>query len=100
MIYIVSAIQSRKCPSTTYELPWEDLRPVGYFLTFDNAKKCILENWGDIHEDCYDYALIEGLPEGLYQDSNKYWYQWKNEKYVEIDSPPWAEHRFSSYVVG
>ncbi|MCI8397739.1 MAG: hypothetical protein HFJ52_09125 [Clostridia bacterium] len=71
----------------------EDKRCVGYFKTFEEAENIVLNNIGDINETIYDYAIIENIPEGLYQyDQNASWYQWNNGKYEKINKPDVYNH--------
>lgn len=64
----------------------EDTRCVGYFKTFEEAENIILNNVGDINETIYDYAVIENIPEGLYQyDQNASWYKWNNGRYEKTN---------------
>lgn len=44
-----------------------DSRVVGYYFDFDDAVNAVLENWGDIHEGCYNYAVVEKVEAGLYR---------------------------------
>lgn len=68
-----------------------ETRTVGYFTTLEEAKKCIEENWGDIQECYYQYAVIEDVAPGLYKstDSTSIWYKWSKsqEKFLPIDKP-------------
>lgn len=68
-----------------------ETRTVGYFTTLEEAKKCIEENWGDIQECYYKYAVIEDVEPGLYKsiDSTSIWYKWSKakEKFLPIDKP-------------
>lgn len=64
-------------------------RTVGYFRSFDDARKCVEENWGDIYEaGYYPYAVIEAMPEGLYpapllmDRDHQTWYRWRNEQII------------------
>ena len=69
----------------------KDTRCVGYFKTFEKAEKAVKENACDIWETCYDYAVIENIPEGLYQyDFHPTWYKWDdlNEEYKRIEGRP------------
>lgn len=52
-------------------------RCVGYFDTFEEAEKAVLENRGDIYEcGFYMYAVIEAIKPGLYNtDFNPSWYR-------------------------
>ena len=66
-----------------------------YIFTTENLKKCIAENWGDIHETGYNYASIEETFSGLYPFIEKeHWYEWKGKskklgdgKYVPCEKP-------------
>lgn len=41
-------------------------RTWGYYVTFEEAEKSIVNNWGDMFENnYYDMALIEKVPEGI-----------------------------------
>ena len=56
----------------------KDTRCVGYYSKFDEAEKVVLSNSCDICETCYDYAVIENIPEGLYQyDFHPTWYKYQ-----------------------
>ena len=41
-------------------------RTPGWYSTFEDAERTVLENTCDIWETCYDYACIEKYHEGLY----------------------------------
>lgn len=81
----------------------EGTRTVGYFETLEEAKKCIEENWGDIHEDYYKYAVIEDVEPGLYQSmfSTPIWYKWSKskEKYLPIDKPAQLRNK-AGFTIG
>jgi len=71
-----------------------DKRCVGYFDTEEKAVQCVLENWGDIHEYSYPYAVVEGLGSGLYPHDaidNERFFWWYGGRYIEIGRPHWAE---------
>lgn len=42
------------------------VRTVGFFNSLDDARETVINNHGDICETIYDYAVIEGVGEGLY----------------------------------
>lgn len=54
----------------------EHQRTVGYFLDKSFAEETVLNNYGDIYEHGhYNLAVIEEVPEGLYQyDIEPDWY--------------------------
>lgn len=75
-------------------------RCVGYVKTFEEAENIVLNNIGDINETIYDYAIIENIPEGLYQyNQNASWYQWNNGKYKKINRPDVYNH-LVSWAIG
>lgn len=64
-------------------------RTVGWFPDLDTATQCVRENWGDIWETTYDYAVIEGVTPGLYttEGNDEHWFQWKDNAYQPCDKP-------------
>lgn len=76
---------------TTIDSKTDDMRCVGYHLTFKKAEEAVLDNAYDIWETCYDYCVIENIEEGLYQyDFDAKWYKWNDidEKYEKIEEKP------------
>lgn len=54
----------------------------GYYADVDVAFRAVLENWGDIQEYYYEYAVIEYVPEGIYSSSGddpQYWFKWDTD---------------------
>jgi hypothetical protein len=67
-------------------------RTPGFFFSLEDAKKCVEENRGDIHEMVYKYIVIEEFGPGLYYLPDvEFWYKWEGDnktgKYVECDKP-------------
>jgi hypothetical protein len=84
---------------TTINSNGGDTRCVGFFTTFSQAEKCVIENWGDIFEYYYDFAVVEEVTEGLYnccQGDNylKQWYKWnsKVKRYKKVKEPKFAKN--------
>ena len=80
------------CVATIQGLDIKYERTVGYFLTLEDAREVVEKNRCDIHENCYDYAVIEEVEPGLYSAdfcSNVIFYKWDNEnnQYVEVNRP-------------
>lgn len=68
----------------------EDRRCVGYVSDLDLAKEIIENNKYDLNETIYNYALIENIPEGIYQyDMNPLWFKFNelDEKYELCEIP-------------
>lgn len=78
-------------------------RTVGWYSSKKDAEDCVLNNYGDIHEDgCYQYATIEEVHEGLYPFVEKsWWFKWNKEKggYQPIDKPG-AYCHMSNFSIG
>lgn len=54
----------------------------GYYADEDKAFKAVFENWGDIQECYYEYAVIEYVPEGIYSqtgDEPQHWFKWHDK---------------------
>ena len=83
-MYFVTTVDSRS----------EDTRCVGYFKTFEEAERVVTHNLDDIWETCYDYAVIENIPEGLYQyDFHPTWYKFYKtvNGYIECEQPAFVK---------
>lgn len=88
---------------TTIDSKRDDRRCVGYLKDFEEAEITVFENAMDICETCYDYAVIENIPEGLYQyDQNAKWYKWNDleEKYEKIESRPEKYKNTVGFAIG
>lgn len=70
-------------------------RVVGFYVDKNKAFQAVKENWADIHEYTYDYALIEEVSEGLYDAPSTRWFFKFNkdlEQYEEIPEPILFNH--------
>ena len=77
-------------------------RTWGYYPENEKAATALHENITDLHEGCYDYAIIEKIGPGICADvTKKQWFKWNKEKrgYFEIDAPEWARHR-TNFAIG
>lgn len=88
MMYFITTVQTKDNEVV-------DHRSVGYVDTFEEAEKIVLNNQYDIFEYCYNYAVIEAIPTGLYQyDHEPKWYkivpQEENSYYEPIEKPDWV----------
>lgn len=79
---------------TTVDAKDEDTRCVGYFQTFEEAENAVKNNACDIWETCYNYAVIENIPCGLYQyDFHPTWYKYHKltNEYVKCEQPDFVK---------
>lgn len=76
--------------STEEGKTYDDHRCVGYYERFKDASEAVENNYCDIWEYYYDYAVIELIPSGLFPyDNREYWYKWNDkEKGYEICEQP------------
>lgn len=57
-------------------------RCVGYHFKLEDSIKAVANNESDIHEDSFNFAVVESCSEGVYayNDPNEqYWFEWKRE---------------------
>jgi len=57
-------------------------RTWGWYKELDDAKECVLHNYGDIAEIEYHYALIEEVKEGVLWGVDipkEWWYKWEGD---------------------
>jgi hypothetical protein len=83
-VYAVTTINSTN--------PTTEFRCVGVFSTIEKAKEVVEANECDIHENYYDYVVIEAKEvDSLYggfffQKRHERWYHWE-DKYVSVQKP-------------
>lgn len=66
-ITIYTILMTTKYELAGFSLPdFGDSRIVGFYENLEDAVSAVTENWGDIHEYYYEYAIIEKVEEGLY----------------------------------
>ena len=70
-------------------------RTWGYYQEYEMAARALHENRTDLHEGCYEYALIEKIGPGIIAlCEERQWFKWDKEKcgYFEIDEPECVKH--------
>ncbi len=61
---------------------------VGFFHELAPAKRSVMVNDGDLHENYYKYVVIEEKFPGLYcVNKNNKWFVWDNSKYISCECP-------------
>lgn len=78
---------------------WPELgcqRTWGFYFEREVAVKSLYENWTDMHETCYDYAVIEQYSEGIshYEHGSRQWFKFDYERngYFEVEEPECVKH--------
>ncbi len=101
-IYTVTAFQRiRHSKVGNLYLPdFGDRRCVGWFKTKDEAENAIVNNFNDIYENMYTYAVIEEMEPGIkLPETKRYLYEWKNSGYESIQLPL-ELGRYSNFGIG
>lgn len=55
-------------------------RTWGWYSDLKGAEECVLNNYADIYEGEYEYALVEKAAEGILyggEESEEHWYKWE-----------------------
>ena len=79
-----------------------DHRTWGYYIKRETAVQALHENWTDMREDLYDYAIIEKIGEGIASTTlERQWFKWDGDRngYFEIDESEYMKH-FSNFSIG
>jgi len=77
---------------------WTDIgaqRTFGYYSDKATTFKAVKENWCDLFEYLYEYAVIENIPEGIHPMCEERWFFKFNQKTREfepIEEPIEFEH--------
>ncbi|MFW6219937.1 MAG: hypothetical protein ACOC33_03775 [bacterium] len=60
-----------------------------WYQDINDAIEHVTNNMCDLHEDCYNYVVIEEVEEGGFCDIKELWFKWDKYKnrYVSIEKP-------------
>ena len=79
-----------------------DMRTFGYFDNLETSKQALNENWCDMHEGLYEFAVIENIGQGIHPHAKEIaWFRWDDEKqgFFEIEKPE-CTRNYSNYALG
>ena len=82
-------------PSDIFFAEFGDKRTWGYYPEYEWAMNALHENRTDMHEGCYEYAVIENIGPGICAYAGeRQWFKWNKDKrgYFEIDEPECVKH--------
>lgn len=76
----------------------------GWYSSKSRAFEVVQNNYCDIWETCFDYALIEAIDEGLYNPATndaRWWFKYNKDtdRYEPIDEPSCVRHE-CGFTVG
>lgn len=79
-----------------------DVRTWGYYEEKEVALQAVRENWTDMWEYCYEYAVVEKLGAGISPYCEEiHWFKFDVEarQYVEIEAPT-GHNCFGNFAFG
>ena len=80
------------------ELGWFDggnERTFGFFDNLETCKQALRENWCDMNETIYNFAVIEYIPQGIHPKAREIaWFHWDKERdgFFECEKPNATNH--------
>ena len=98
--YFITVFQ--KLPSDSYHFDIGGSRCWGFYPDKDTAVKAVRENWTDLSEYLYNYAIIEEFNEGLNGWTGNRWFfkfDVKKKAFFDIDAPEAFRH-VGSFSIG
>lgn len=75
------------------ELGWfdgGDIRTFGYYEDFETCRLALGENWCDMHEYLYRFAVVEKIEQGIHPKAEETaWFEWdvKRNGFFETNKP-------------
>lgn len=101
-MYFITCFEKCKTHSELGCFDGGSSRCFGYFETLYDATKALNENWCDMHETIYWYAVIEKIGEGIHPEvEEEYWFKYDIEKdgFFRIEKPE-AAYLTCNYALG
>ena len=89
-------------PSDVFYAEFGCQRTWGYYTEYEMAARALHENRTDLHEGCYEYALIEKIGPGIIAlCEERQWFKWNKEKrgYFEIEEPECVKY-LTNFAIG
>lgn len=100
-MYFITVFEGLE-PSELFGMVYKDRRTWGYYAEYEQAVSALHLNKADMHEGCYEHALIEKIGEGISANvEEKQWFYWdKNSQgYFEIEEPEYVK-RVTNFAIG
>jgi len=93
-MYFITCIEKDGTEIRDGKPDYGDIRTFGYLKTYEEAKKALNENWCDMYEYLYSYAVIEHIEPGILnekeiKEQDRTWFQYNHERdgFFEIEKP-------------
>lgn len=99
-IYTVTAVQKIQ-PSNLHRFAdIGDHRCVGFFKNKNEAENAVLNNDNNIHDNIYEYAIVEQMSSGIKtRDISRSVYHWNGKAYEKIMVPSLLKY-MSNFGIG
>ena len=66
---------------------------MGFYHDKNDAISAVMENACDINETCYEYAVVEEIPPGVYAYPRPRWFfKFDGKRYIPIEEPKYMTH--------
>lgn len=97
-IYLVTVFQ--KMELTNNFLNLGDRRCVGWFSEKEEAENAVENNFNNMNDGMYDYAVIEKMLSGIkIPETSRSFYKFQNGNYIKINTPKEATN-YSNFGIG
>lgn len=100
MFFITCFQHIRKEPKKFLDIG--DSRVFGYFSSLEQAKNALAKNTLDMHEDYYNYAMIEEIGEGIHPEvESRHFFEYDSEigGFIPIEEPIAFKH-YTNFALG
>lgn len=100
-MYFITVLENVEA-NDMYMAEFGDFRTWGYYSEYDRAATAVRANVTDLHEDCYEYAVIEKIGCDLCPIvEERQWFKWDKDKhmYFEIEEPE-SVKRITNFAIG
>ena len=90
-MWFITVFEKCEPARSDWEWPFGDTHTWGYYSKRETAVLALHENWTDMWETCYHYAVIEKYDEGInhYVTGSRQFFEYDPERggYFEIEVP-------------
>lgn len=99
-IYTITVFQTLKPTSESNLIDFGSRRCVGWYKSKDEAANAVENNFSDMHDYIYNYAIIEEMDMGVkLPDISRSLYKWDNTCYKQVEIPK-SLYRYSNFGIG
>lgn len=104
-MFFITCLENNGSEKNKYGWPdFGSMRTFGFYTDLEDARKALNENYCDMRECVYDYAIIEKIYPGIHpwivSDTDTEWYQYDESRkgFFLIDNP--KKMNMSNFALG